>query len=101
MSILIVEAVLGCGAMLTSAPFDDWWHNAYGLDVRIVSPPHILLGYGMLGIILGALLRTLAIAGVAVGLLLLAQVTGPPGYHTLGWVGAGFVPYGFPHRYSR
>src|SRR6185436_10786015 len=21
-------------AMLVSAPFDDWWHNAYGLDVR-------------------------------------------------------------------
>jgi hypothetical protein len=53
--------VLGCGAMLTSAPFDDWWHNAYGLDVRIVSPPHILLGYGMLGIVLGALLRSLAL----------------------------------------
>jgi hypothetical protein len=53
--------VLGCGAMLTSAPFDDWWHNAYGLDVKIVSPPHILLGYGMLGIVLGALLRTLAL----------------------------------------
>ena len=54
-------SVLGCGAMLTSAPFDDWWHNAYGLDVRIVSPPHILLGLGMMGIVLGALLRTLAL----------------------------------------
>lgn len=53
--------ILGCGAMLTSAPFDDWWHNAYGLDVRIISPPHILLGLGMLGIILGAILRTLAL----------------------------------------
>jgi hypothetical protein len=53
--------VLGCGAMLTSAPFDDWWHNAYGLDVRIVSPPHVLLGIGMLGIVLGALLRSLAL----------------------------------------
>ena len=53
--------VLGCGGMLTSAPFDDWWHNAYGLDVRIVSPPHLLLGLGMLGIVLGALLRTLAL----------------------------------------
>src|SRR3984957_12474954 len=30
-------------AMLTSAPFDNWWHNAYGLDVKIVSPPHALL----------------------------------------------------------
>src|SRR5689334_22263000 len=25
-------------AMLTSAPFDDWWHNAYGLDVKVLSP---------------------------------------------------------------
>ncbi len=54
-------AVLGCGAMLTSAPFDDWWHNAYGLDVRIISPPHVLLLVGMMGIVLGALLRTLAL----------------------------------------
>ena len=38
----------GAAAMLTSAPFDDWWHNAYGLDVRIISPPHTLLGLGML-----------------------------------------------------
>ncbi|MES2178893.1 MAG: hypothetical protein V4550_13610 [Gemmatimonadota bacterium] len=53
--------VLGCGAMLTSAPFDDWWHGAYGLDVRIVSPPHILLGIGMMAIVLGAMLRTLAL----------------------------------------
>ena len=54
-------AILGCGAMLTSAPFDDWWHNAYGLDVRIISPPHILLGLGMMGIVLGAMLRTTAL----------------------------------------
>jgi uncharacterized membrane protein len=49
-------AMWGCLAMLTSAPFDDWWHNAYGLDVKIVSPPHTVLGVGMLGISLGALL---------------------------------------------
>src|SRR5829696_8914882 len=60
-------AVLGCGAMLTSAPFDDWWHDAYGLDVRIVSPPHILLGLGMMGIVLGALLRTLALQNASDG----------------------------------
>ena len=59
--------VLGCGAMLTSAPFDDWWHNAYGLDVRIVSPPHILLGLGMMGIVMGALLRTLALQNATDG----------------------------------
>ena len=40
--------------MLTSAPFDDWWHNAYGLDVTILSPPHTLLGLGMLFLQFGA-----------------------------------------------
>src|SRR5262245_19392915 len=29
-------AIWGAFAMLTSAPFDDWWHNAYGLDVEIL-----------------------------------------------------------------
>jgi len=52
---------------LASAPFDDWWHNAYGLDVRIVSPPHIVLGLGMMGIVLGALLRTLALQNASDG----------------------------------
>ena len=33
-------AIWGAFAMLTSAPFDDWWHNAYGLDVKVLSPPH-------------------------------------------------------------
>ena len=42
-------------AMLTSAPFDNWWHDAYGLDVKIVSPPHILLFIGVYGVIVGTL----------------------------------------------
>ena len=46
----------GCLAMLTSAPFDDWWHNAYGLDVKIISPPHAVLGIGMLAVSMGVLL---------------------------------------------
>src|SRR5690349_2256890 len=53
-------AAWGGIAMLTSAPFDDWWHNAYGLDVKIVSPPHALLFTGMLGIVVGAV--TIAVA---------------------------------------
>ncbi|MEA2699933.1 MAG: hypothetical protein QOI66_4204 [Myxococcales bacterium] len=40
--------------MLASAPFDDWWHNAYGLDVKILSPPHVVLAVGILAIHLGA-----------------------------------------------
>jgi hypothetical protein len=47
-------------AMITSAPFDNWWHSAYGLDVKILSPPHTLLALGMTGIRFGALLMILA-----------------------------------------
>ncbi len=53
-------AVWGSLAMLVSAPFDNWWHNAYGLDVKIVSPPHMLLGAGMTAIVVGAWLMTVA-----------------------------------------
>lgn len=52
--------VWGSFAMLTSAPFDDWWHNAYGLDVKIQSPPHTLLLMGMAAIVVGALVWTVA-----------------------------------------
>jgi hypothetical protein len=52
-------AIWGAVAMITSGPFDNWWHNAYGLDVKIISPPHALLGLGMFGIIFGALLLVL------------------------------------------
>lgn len=78
-------AVWGCVAMLTSAPFDNWWHNAYGLDVKIVSPPHTLLSLGSLAIKTGLMallagLMSRATAGVR---------------RTLGWlllfVGAGCV----------
>jgi hypothetical protein len=52
--------IWGCIAMLTSAPFDNWWHNAYGLDVKIISPPHAILAVGIYAIVIGALLLTLA-----------------------------------------
>jgi hypothetical protein len=39
--------------MLTSAPFDNWWHDAYGLDVTIVSPPHIVLFLGVYSVMAG------------------------------------------------
>ena len=52
--------IWGCFAMVASAPFDNWWHNAYGLDVKIVSPPHTVLALGIYSIVNGALLLTLA-----------------------------------------
>ena len=47
-------------AMLASAPFDDWWHNAYGLDVKIISPPHMVLATGFFGINFGTIMLMLA-----------------------------------------
>jgi hypothetical protein len=47
-------------AMLTSAPFDNWWHNAYGLDVKIVSPPHTLLILGIRAVSVGMMFLILA-----------------------------------------
>ena len=52
--------IWGAVCMLTSAPFDDWWHNAYGLDVKILSPPHTLLALGMYAVAFGVLLQMLS-----------------------------------------
>ena len=52
--------IWGAFAMLLSAPFDDWWHNAYGLDVEILSPPHAVLALGMYAVAIGSMLLVLA-----------------------------------------
>ena len=52
--------IWGTFAMLTSAPFDDWWHNTYGLDVKILSPPHAVLASGIGAIQIGAMLMAVA-----------------------------------------
>ena len=54
-------------AMITSAPFDNWWHEAYGLDVKILSPPHILLALGMTAIRFGTLVMVVAAMNRAQG----------------------------------
>src|SRR5260370_3853448 len=46
--------------MLTSAPFDDWWHNAFVLDVQIISPPHVILFLGIFILGLGGLFLIIA-----------------------------------------
>jgi hypothetical protein len=62
-------AAWGGIAMITSAPFDNWWHNAYGLDVKILSPPHMLLAAGILAVHLGALILILGNMNRAEGAL--------------------------------
>ncbi len=54
-------SIWGAFAMITSAPFDNWWHNAYGLDVKVLSPPHVLLALGIWAIQLGALFLVLSL----------------------------------------
>ena len=53
-------AAWGGIAMITSGPFDNWWHAAYGLDVKIISPPHTLLILGIRCVAMGMLFLTLA-----------------------------------------
>jgi hypothetical protein len=48
--------VWGAATMVVSAPFDNWWHAAYGLDVKILSPPHVVLQLGVLAVAMGSLL---------------------------------------------
>ena len=55
-------------AMIASAPFDNWWHSSYGLDVKILSPPHVLLALGMTGIRFGTLVMAAAEMNRAHGL---------------------------------
>ncbi len=62
-------AAWGGIAMLVSAPFDNWWHSAYGLDVRIISPPHALLFMGNGAIQLGILILILGQMNRAEGTL--------------------------------
>ncbi|WP_460934178.1 hypothetical protein [Spirosoma humi] len=54
-------SVWGALAMLTSAPFDDWWHNTYGLDVQILTPPHTILAIGIMTVQFGAMAGVLAL----------------------------------------
>lgn len=45
-------AAWGGFCMITSAPFDNWWHDSFGLDIKILSPPHVvlILGIFMMGV---------------------------------------------------
>lgn len=52
--------IWGALMMLTSAPFDDWWHGTYGLDVQILSPPHTVLALGIIGVQFGAIVSVLS-----------------------------------------
>jgi hypothetical protein len=60
-------AAWGAAAMIISAPFDNWWHGAYGLDVKILSPPHMVLSLGITGVASGAAILLVSAANRSSG----------------------------------
>ena len=52
--------ILGVGVlqMLLSAPFDDWWHQRYGVDVSVWSPPHLIGFSGAVVMLCGVIIAT-------------------------------------------
>ena len=53
-------AAWGGICLLVSAPFDNWWHSAYGLDVRFTSPPHLMVSLGLWFVMMGSILLVLS-----------------------------------------
>src|SRR6478672_7751342 len=49
---------LGVLQMLLSAPFDDWWHRRYGVDVSVWSPPHLIGFSGAVVMLCGVIIAT-------------------------------------------
>ncbi len=52
---------LGAALVIGSAPFDELWHRAFGRDVDIWSPPHLLAIGGHAVVVAGLLLNALAL----------------------------------------
>ena len=48
----LVFVVVANGLNVTAAPFDAWWHTAFGIDLTVWSPPHLhlLIGTVMAGL---------------------------------------------------
>lgn len=63
---LVVWAEL---AMLASSPFDDWWHKSYGLDLKFITPPHLLLIVGWFATQIGALIWMASMVNRSAGVL--------------------------------
>ena len=60
-------AAWGGFCMLTSAPFDNWWHESFGLDIMILSPPHVVLILGIFVMGFGGLVLTTSQMNLSIG----------------------------------
>lgn len=45
-------ALVALAVQLSSGPFDEVWHNTFGLDVSVWSPPHVILIFGGMAVCL-------------------------------------------------
>ncbi|HEU5101322.1 MAG TPA: hypothetical protein VFU22_20005 [Roseiflexaceae bacterium] len=52
--------ILGLGVlqMLLAAPFDDYWHRRYGVDVSVWSPPHLVGFSGAMVMLCGLIIAS-------------------------------------------
>jgi hypothetical protein len=55
----------GVATVMTAVLLDAWWHDAYGLDVTLISVPHTILGAGFVTLALGAFLIAVAVQNCA------------------------------------
>lgn len=72
----LVAAGAGALGALVAAPIDGFWHEAYGRDAVLWSPPHMLALLGAIALVLGVaagLPPGAAAARTAAGVLLLAN----------------------------
>lgn len=89
-------AGIAMAAQLASAPFDELWHNLFGLDVSVWSPPHALLiggatavcltlasisVRGPLAVVSAARLLAVAAALLAIDVFLAESVYPMPAWH--------------------
>lgn len=72
----LLAAGMGALGALVAAPIDGFWHEAYGRDAVLWSPPHMLALFGAVALVLGVaagLPERAVAARVAAGVLLLAN----------------------------
>jgi protein-S-isoprenylcysteine O-methyltransferase Ste14 len=61
----VALALVGDVATLAAGGIDNWWHQAFGRDAVLWSPPHLLGIVGMLAVGAGILLATRDLGGTA------------------------------------
>ena len=59
----LAAAGTGLAIALAAAPLDNAWHEIYGLDITIWSPPHLLAIFGISGSILGLAMLVAPVSG--------------------------------------